>query len=177
MSSDLATDIGQRIVNARKKLDLSQSAFGARAGLSQNVTSSIERGAGGATLENLVALVLAHDINPVWLLLGRGPTFLREAFQPHVLQSVHKTAEIAAQDAPALIELVKDEELSAAADLEFAEIQYLAEFLKSNPSLNRFIKVEGVLNILEAYRRERVERMNLVNQLLRDRANRITKGE
>ena len=176
MNLDLAFDLGQRIVKARNKLGMSQSVFGAKADMSQTTLSSIERGAGGATLENLTALVNAHDLNPVWLLLGRGPMFPREAFQPHVLQSVTKTSQMAAEGIPSVIDLIGDEELATAADLSFDDVQYLADFLRGNPALNRYIKKEGLLPLLEARRKERLDRVSAAEQLLRDRANRLDKG-
>lgn len=177
MPLDLASEIGQRIVSVRNKLKLSQSAFGSRAGLSQNVTSSIERGAGGATIENLVAIMTTHDINPIWLLLGTGPMFLGEAIQPRVVESLGKTIELLATDSPALQALAKDEELTNLGEISFEEMQYLSQFMKNHAMLNKFGSVDAVINILEAYRKYKLQQMSAVRELIRERANRQSKED
>ncbi len=173
----IVADIGQRIINVRKKLGLNQGQAGIKAGLSQTVMSSIERGEGGATLENLLALITAFNINPVWLLLGQGPMFLHEAIQPYVLHSLQKTAELIAGDAPALQDLIQDEELSAVGEITYEELQFLGNFLRDNRALNNYIRKDGLIAVLEAHRARRLDTIQKMYDLLRSRANRSAKGE
>ena len=173
----LVADIGQRIISVRKKLGLNQGQAGVKAGLSQTVMSSIERGEGGATLDNLHALITAFNINPIWLLLGQGPVFLHEAIQPHVLHSLQKTVDMLASDSPALKELIHDEELTAIGEVTYEELQFLSNYLRDNKSLGNYMKKDGLVAVLEAHRARRLDTVNNMYDLLRDRANRFTKGE
>lgn len=173
----LASDVGQRIINVRKKLGLNQGQAGSKAGLSQTVMSSIERGEGGATLDNIYSLIVTYNINPVWLLLGQGPIFLHEAIQPHVLASLQSTVELLASDAPALQDLIKDEELSACGELTYEEIQMLSNFLRENRALNQYIKKDGLIAVLQAHRARRLDTVTAMYDLLRERANRAAKIE
>ena len=77
--------MNERIKELRKKLDLNQTEFGAKIGLSQRAIAAMEQG-GTVTARNFDAICQAWRVNPEWLRNGVGKIFIetREA----MIQSV-----------------------------------------------------------------------------------------
>lgn len=82
-----------------------------------------------------------------------------------------------ASDAPALQELIRDEELTAVGEITYEELQFLSNYLRDNKALGQYMKKDGLIAVLEAHRARRLDTVNSMYDLLRDRANRFTKGE
>jgi transcriptional regulator with XRE-family HTH domain len=62
--------VGARLRLTRKALDLSQTEFGRRAGISKSAMNNIERGRNFPTIPNVVALAEAHDLTLLWVCAG-----------------------------------------------------------------------------------------------------------
>src|SRR6266508_4550351 len=77
--------IGQRVKEIRKANRLTQAAFAASIGLSQNFLSRVE--AGTERLSSPCVLLLAHSyrINERWLRTGEGPMYSDGASAPSPL--------------------------------------------------------------------------------------------
>lgn len=69
--SDLLYQMGNRLMNRRKELRLSQEAVAEQAGLSLQTISSAERGRKALRPENIVRISEVLDITPDFLLLGK----------------------------------------------------------------------------------------------------------
>lgn len=79
----LYTEIGERIMLARRRLGLSQREFGKRLGVSHASVSYLERGRSKPDLDNLavIAEALGGPISEI-VVLDRPPVQAREEEQP-----------------------------------------------------------------------------------------------
>lgn len=71
-------DINGRIKQLRKLKGLSQKEFGKSINLSQNHISSIEKGIRTITKRSIDDICRIYNVNPNWLLSGRGDIFVNE---------------------------------------------------------------------------------------------------
>ena len=68
----LCGDIGRRLAQARRKLELSGNALAKRAGLHHKTVQDIEMGVRSPTVETVERLANAMGIRPSWLAFGEG---------------------------------------------------------------------------------------------------------
>lgn len=64
-----------RIIELRNQLNLSQTAFGEKIGLSRNAIAAYERGIANPTGSAIVAIVNVFGVNQHWLETGDGEMF------------------------------------------------------------------------------------------------------
>lgn len=64
-----------RIIELRNQLNLSQTAFGEKIGLSRNAIAAYERGIANPTGSAIVAIVNVFGVNQRWLETGEGEMF------------------------------------------------------------------------------------------------------
>jgi transcriptional regulator with XRE-family HTH domain len=69
-TGDLMTDVGRRLVSARKALGLDQQQFGTRAGLSQPLYNMYENGKRLLTLQAAMKLCDEYHLTLDWLYRG-----------------------------------------------------------------------------------------------------------
>ena len=71
----------RRVQKLREYLQLSENQFAKKIGVAQSTYNRFEKGAASLTAEAVSAMVEVFNVNPYWLLLGRGgeePEFVRE---------------------------------------------------------------------------------------------------
>lgn len=71
---DAASKFGQRVRARRTELGLSQMALADQVGLHFTYVSSVERGERNISLENIVRLATALQVDPGELVTGLAPT-------------------------------------------------------------------------------------------------------
>lgn len=64
-----------RIYALRKHLDISQTEFGERLGLTKSAISRIESGCNAATEQTMILLCKEFHVSPEWLRTGEGEMF------------------------------------------------------------------------------------------------------
>ncbi|MBO9612284.1 MAG: helix-turn-helix transcriptional regulator [Dyadobacter sp.] len=72
----------QRVRILREHLQLSETQFAKKIGVAQSTYHRFEKGAASLTAEAIGEIVTLFDVNPYWLLLGRGgndPEFVNNA--------------------------------------------------------------------------------------------------
>ncbi|SEI73727.1 Helix-turn-helix domain-containing protein [Dyadobacter sp. SG02] len=72
----------QRVRKLREHLQLSESQFAKKIGVAQSTYNRFEKGSASLTAEAISEIVGLFDVNPYWLLLGRGgndPEFINNA--------------------------------------------------------------------------------------------------
>lgn len=62
----------QRVRRLREHLQLSETQFAKKIGVAQSTYHRFEKGAASLTAEAISEIVDLFDVNPYWLLLGRG---------------------------------------------------------------------------------------------------------
>lgn len=72
MSTD-DTEIGKRLLALRKRSGLSQTDYAASLGVSLRAYQTYERGQRTVPTEVLKELVWKYEVNPIWVISGRGP--------------------------------------------------------------------------------------------------------
>ncbi len=72
LASDSASEIGERVKQARLSLDLTQAKFGAGIGLKQNSIALIERGDRNLSNQAIISICREYGINENWLRTGKG---------------------------------------------------------------------------------------------------------
>ena len=75
---DATAKIGKRIKLARNTLELNQSEFGGKIGLTNAAISMIENGDRGLTEQSIISLCREYRINESWLRSGKGDMFAEE---------------------------------------------------------------------------------------------------
>lgn len=66
---------GARIKDLRKKLNLTQSAFGEKIGLTQNTITKYENGLRNASNQIVLSICREFNVNESWLKNGKGEMF------------------------------------------------------------------------------------------------------
>lgn len=66
----------ERLIELRYRLGLSQTAFGAKIGLSRDAIAAYERGISNPTGTAIVAIVSVFKVNREWLETGKGAMFI-----------------------------------------------------------------------------------------------------
>ena len=79
MTSNVPAQLGARVRELRKALDLTQEELAERANITWHFVSALERGTKGATLETLTSLASALEVSLSELFLGVGRPLPREA--------------------------------------------------------------------------------------------------
>lgn len=72
----------QRVRRLREYLQLSESQFAKKIGVAQSTYNRFEKGTASLTAEAISEIITLFDVNPYWLLLGRGgndPEFINNA--------------------------------------------------------------------------------------------------
>ena len=87
----MLTDIGEAIVRARKRVDLTQHALGGMVGKNQRTIASYESGAVDIPLSVLLQIAEATDTDVVEL-LGRPQTFRDETLETIATNGNYKLA-------------------------------------------------------------------------------------
>lgn len=161
--------VGLRILRARKKLGLAQGVFGAKAGVSQTVMSTIERGEGGCTLENLTALIHAHRLCSDFVIFGVGPMFEGVAsWNGNAVDLLEKMQEVA-DGTPSLLSLLKDEDAVTVCRVGYDEVVELKRFFQKNVTLGEYMSQGGVLDILRVLRAEKVSAVEDAIHIIRSK--------
>ena len=75
---DYLTDYSKRLREVRRTLDISQKDFAAQLNISSSFLSEIESGKTKPGYNFLTKLASEFNINPAWLLLGKGTMFLKD---------------------------------------------------------------------------------------------------
>lgn len=75
---DYLTDYSKRLREVRRTLDISQKDFAAELSISSSFLSEIESGKTKPGYNFLTKLASEFNVNPAWLLLGKGPMFLKD---------------------------------------------------------------------------------------------------
>lgn len=68
--------MNERIRELRKHLNMNQTEFGTKIGLTQKPVSEMERAGGTVTERNFNAICKAFSVNPEWLRSGEGSMFV-----------------------------------------------------------------------------------------------------
>ena len=87
---------GSRIRKYRKSKGLKTKEFARLIGISQGALSGLETGKSKPSADTLASIVQHTDINPIWLLTGKGKRYLsEEAKAPPIYKeaSINKTVE------------------------------------------------------------------------------------
>ncbi|MCE7064456.1 helix-turn-helix domain-containing protein [Dyadobacter sp. CY326] len=69
-----------RVKKLRESLNLSETQFAKKIGVSQATYNRIEKGTGSLTADAMSQVIELFDVNPYWLLLGQGgdePVFIK----------------------------------------------------------------------------------------------------
>jgi len=77
-------EIGRRLAKFRKKLKLTQRELGEILGKLTTSVSNWEIGRASIPMESLIIMMDKLDLNPIWLIQGRGPMFLSEVYKAKV---------------------------------------------------------------------------------------------
>lgn len=85
-------NIKNRIKKLRKILELNQTEFGQKLGLSQKAIANIETGASSLTERNFNAICKTFSVNPEWLRYGVGEIFIE--MREKIIQSVAEEFEL-----------------------------------------------------------------------------------
>jgi transcriptional regulator with XRE-family HTH domain len=75
---DHLTEYGKRLRDVRRVLDISQKDFAAQLFVSPSFLSEIESGKTKPGYNFLLKLAAVFDVNPAWLLLGKGAMFFKD---------------------------------------------------------------------------------------------------
>lgn len=73
-----AVEVGRRLKDIRRTLDISQKDFAARIDVTGSLLSEIEAGKVKAGYNFLIAIAREYRVNPTWLLLEEGEMFLNK---------------------------------------------------------------------------------------------------
>jgi transcriptional regulator with XRE-family HTH domain len=73
-----AAEVGRRLKDIRRALDISQKDFAARIDVTGSLLSEIESGKVKAGYNFLIAIAREYRINPTWVLLEEGEMFLNK---------------------------------------------------------------------------------------------------
>ncbi|MCF2486969.1 helix-turn-helix domain-containing protein [Dyadobacter sp. CY347] len=71
-----------RVKRLRENLNLSETQFAKKIGVSQATYNRLEKGSGNFTADAIAQIVKIFEISPYWLLLGEGgeePVFLNQS--------------------------------------------------------------------------------------------------
>ncbi|MDQ1349943.1 MAG: hypothetical protein QG657_244 [Acidobacteriota bacterium] len=74
---DYLTEYGKRLRDVRRILDISQKDFAGQLNVSPSFLSEIESGKTKPGYNFLLKLAAVFDVNPAWLLLGKGAMFFK----------------------------------------------------------------------------------------------------
>ena len=89
----------KRVTKLRELLNLSQTEFSRKIGVSQGALSQIENGHSRLSMETLISLVKAFNVNCNWLVNGNGDIFINE--EPDSEESHSKGIQLVDADASA----------------------------------------------------------------------------
>jgi transcriptional regulator with XRE-family HTH domain len=87
MQPPIKLTIAIRLKTLRKTLKLSQDQFSEIVGLSQAAYSQTEQGRRKVTLYAIETLIERFNVNPMWLITGKGAMYLGENVKDGELQS------------------------------------------------------------------------------------------
>lgn len=71
----------QRVRRLREHLQLSETQFAKKIGVAQSTYHRFEKGAASLTAEAISEIIILFDVDPYWLLVGRGgddPEFINQ---------------------------------------------------------------------------------------------------
>lgn len=83
----IARALGQRIRNIRRQMAISQKDFAAKMGISSTYLSDVEAGRTGPGFYFFYQVTKFLEINPLYLLHGKEPVFIREAEEKETQES------------------------------------------------------------------------------------------
>lgn len=69
--------MNNRVKEVRKAVNLTQSEFGKRIGISNTAVSKIEKGENNVSEQNIIAMHREFNVNEDWLKTGEGEMFLK----------------------------------------------------------------------------------------------------
>lgn len=75
---DYLIDYSKRLREVRRTLDISQKDFAAELKVSPSFLSEIESGKTKPGYNFLTKLAAVFNVNPSWILLGKGPMFIKD---------------------------------------------------------------------------------------------------
>lgn len=78
MKTETLIDFGRRLKEARGRLNINQKQFAEKLGVTGSYVSEIENGKAKPGFDFFIKLSRTFDINPTWLLLGKGERFLKK---------------------------------------------------------------------------------------------------
>lgn len=74
VAKPINVEIGKRIQTSREQAGLTQEQLAERLGLSTQFLSTVERGANGTSVENIIKLCDILNVSSDWILLGKRST-------------------------------------------------------------------------------------------------------
>lgn len=77
--------MNERLKELRKKLNLSQEAFGRKLGVTGAGISKIESGDRNLTDQMILSICRAYDVNEEWLRYGENPIFIKANEEEEIL--------------------------------------------------------------------------------------------
>jgi transcriptional regulator with XRE-family HTH domain len=103
MRQSIRRDLGKRLKQIRRQLHLTQKAFGEKIGMVPTYISSLENARTGPGYYFLYQAAKYYNINPLYLILGKGPPFidLEEKKKKEEKQEVQKKQEEKKPEPPA----------------------------------------------------------------------------
>ena len=90
-----------RIIELRNKLNLTQTEFGEKIGLTRNAVAAYERGIANPTGTAIIAIVNVFHVNREWLETGEGEMFAPTAEQAETARMIESVS-----DSPAMRSLL-----------------------------------------------------------------------
>ena len=82
-----------RIIELRNKLNLTQTEFGEKIGLTRNAVAAYERGIANPTGTAIIAIVNVFHVNREWLETGEGDMFAPTAEQAETARMIESISE------------------------------------------------------------------------------------
>ena len=82
-----------RIIELRNKLNLTQTEFGEKIGLTRNAVAAYERGIANPTGTAIIAIVNVFHVNREWLETGEGEMFAPTAEQAETARMIESISE------------------------------------------------------------------------------------
>ncbi len=137
MKKDIRRDLGKRLKQIRRQLHLTQKAFGEKIGMVPTYISSLENARTGPGYFFLYQAAKYYNINPLYLILGKGPAFidLEEKKKKEEKQEVQKKQEPPAlgNDNPQIKEMLSYFERSPM--VKYTVLGFFTKFILENKDL------------------------------------------
>lgn len=151
-------EIGKRIALIRQRLGMTPTAFGRKARISHATINEVEEGRKGAGTRTLVAIAETYSISLNWLVLGLGPTYIKDTVPVEGSEQVLDMANLPpCGEAEGLASIMKNPDLVRKIGLTKDDVDWLTTWLRRSPADLKNMPPEWFLMSLQSHRKAQLD--------------------